>query len=151
MKHELIALAVLILALAALAVGALVMHTVPVSAPASTGTVASSSPMAGSPLVGVWQSTTDPNFTREFKADGTLVDAYAGQSPSEGQWFTFTKATAPATDITYPLETGATYIRVTDAENPPVVLDFKVVKLTSNSLELIYLGRGNILDFTRVR
>ncbi|MDE2078980.1 MAG: hypothetical protein KGI73_01190 [Patescibacteria group bacterium] len=150
MKHQLIALAVLVMALVVIGFGVSTFQVTPPS-PGEGGVTASSSPMAGSPLVGVWQSTQDPNFTREFRADGTIVDAYAGQTPSSGQWFTFTKETAPSTDITYPVETGATYIRITDTENPPVVLDFKVTKLTSSALELIYLGRGNVLDFTRVR
>jgi hypothetical protein len=100
-------------------------------------------------IVGMWQSTEDPRFTREIRNDGIAIDAYAGASTtSQGHWMVFTKE-IPDTSFTGALEDGATYFSFSiDASEK---LYFKILKADADSLDLVYLDRGNTLSFKRVK
>jgi len=96
-------------------------------------------------IVGTWRSDEDPKFVRVFAADGTTEDRYDGEKVATGAW---TAALGANIDVeALPIESDAVYVRIADGEE---LLNFKVAALTPERLELIYLGRGNTLTFTRV-
>ncbi len=97
-------------------------------------------------LVGTWVSLDDEKFVREFRSDGTAVDSYEGEEVSEGKWLVFTHENDIATD--FPQAEEDVYIQIEDAD-PAGTLYFTLTKLTPEELELIYMGRGNILRFSR--
>lgn len=100
-------------------------------------------------IVGVWQSTDDPLFVREFKTGGVQVDYFDGEADATGTWKTFTK-TKPLT-VAFPLDAGVTYVQISDSKDTSVILNFRVNKLTPESLEMTYMERGNTLSFQRVQ
>lgn len=96
-------------------------------------------------LIGVWQSTTDATFTREFRDDGKVIDGYGG-APDESYWMLFTKD-IPDQSFKGELEDGVLYLAI--AKPDEEALYFKVTRLTASTLDLIYLDRGGTLSFTR--
>lgn len=101
-------------------------------------------------IVGKWQSTQDPKSVREFKADGTMVDIYDGKVVSTNLWVAFTKDNAPKM-VAFPIEDSSVYIQATEKGTAQNTLDFKVVKLTPEELELIYMSRGGTLTYKAVK
>jgi hypothetical protein len=99
--------------------------------------------------IGKWKSVDDAKFIREFKSGGVAIDSYNGKADATGTWKVFTKANAPA--VTYTLENDAIYLQMSAGSAPADTLTFKVVKVTPEELELIYLERGNTLKFTKVQ
>jgi len=98
-------------------------------------------------IVGVWQSTQDSNFIRTIYENGGYADTYIGEEAStEGPWVTFMADTAPV-EFPYQVEEGAEYLELKDTDGS---LYFKVVERTEEKLVLIYLDRGNVLEFMRV-
>ncbi len=95
-------------------------------------------------LIGTWISTEDSKFTREF-TEYAAIDSYDGKDTSSSPWQLFTKE--EPLEVSFPLEDGTVYIQIQD-EQP---LNFKIVKLTPDELELVYMDRGNMLRFTRMR
>jgi hypothetical protein len=104
--------------------------------------------IVGEGIVGRWASNEDAKFSREFLAGGRVVDRYVGEAETGGSWAVYTKETAVEPDL-YPLEANAAYLRLLMEGTQGEELHFKVVKLTPESLELVYLGRGGALTFTR--
>jgi hypothetical protein len=100
-------------------------------------------------IQGKWQSLDDAKFTREFRSDFTVVDSYDGKANLDGLWVVFTKMNAP--EISFPLEESAVYLQITEKGTPQDTLTFKVVKLTPDELELIYMDRGGVLRFKSVK
>ncbi len=98
-------------------------------------------------ILGKWQDTTDPKFVREFK-ENEVIDSYAGDASlkTSGTWTVFTKEN-PDQGFTGTFESGAVYIGIKSKESN---LYFKLGKLTPESLELVYLDRGNTLIFTKL-
>ncbi len=101
----------------------------------------------GGNIAGTWKSVDDGKFEREFQAGGTVFDRYEGEEPVAGTWEVFTSETASDTAM-FPLEAGAAYIKLDFGDE---VLQYKIGKATPEELELIYLGRGNVLRFTKVQ
>ncbi len=101
-------------------------------------------------IVGLWQSTQDIKSAREFKDDNTVIDLYEGKVVSTGLWVAFTKASAPKV-VSFPMEDNVVYIQITEKGTQADTLDFKLVKLTPEELELIYLTRGGTLTYTFVK
>lgn len=99
-------------------------------------------------IVGTWQSNDDAAFIREIRNNGTIVDTYTGEDPSEGLWMVFTKE-IPDTAFVGTIEEGAVYLSLMMSEDER--LYFKVVKADGQSLDLIYLDRGNALSFSRIQ
>lgn len=101
-------------------------------------------------IVGAWQSDQDLKYVREFRTDGVVVDSYEGSAPAGGAWSVFTSSNAPA--VSFPLEENTAYVQLVfgDEYDPYEALFFKVGALTPEKLELIYLGRGGVLSFTRI-
>ena len=98
-------------------------------------------------VIGNWQSTEDPAFTREIRNDGVVVDRYEGAADAEGFWMVFTKE-IPNESFAGELEDGAVYLSLSMGEDEKY--HFKVTEASGDSLELIYLDRGGALSFTRI-
>lgn len=91
-------------------------------------------------LQGKWVSVQDAKFTREFKDDGTVMDAYEGSSPNvEGNWALFTRE-VPVEGFVGELEDEPIYLAIAQPESE--TLYFKITKIDEDTLELIYLNRG---------
>lgn len=99
-------------------------------------------------IVGKWQSTQDAKFVREFKAGGKVADSHDNEVVSEGTFTVFTEA--KPLSVLFPLEKGMVYVQLKMSGTEGDTLNFKVTKLTPESLELIYMDRGGALVFTRV-
>jgi len=98
-------------------------------------------------LTGVWQSTQDTRFVREFRSDGTVTDRYEGMddATSTGSW-NFVEDPSKEQDE-LPAVHNAKILKI---QFPEEVLYFALINLTDTGLTLSYLGRGNTLEFTRV-
>jgi hypothetical protein len=101
-------------------------------------------------IQGKWKSTEDEKFVREFKADSVVQDWHDGKVVTSGLFVVFTKANAPKM-VAFPIEENAVYIQITEKGTQADTLNFKLVKLTPDELELIYMDRGGSLRFTRVQ
>lgn len=101
-------------------------------------------------LVGTWQSTDDTKFTRELSADGVAIDRYEGDSSgvTKGTWIVFDGHTPPPDAKGRDLEPKAIYLELKQDGD---TLFFALTGLSSQSLQLIYLERGNQLSFTRLK
>jgi hypothetical protein len=100
-------------------------------------------------LIGKWVSTQDTKFTREFKGDGTVIDTYEGSTPnSQGHWTLFTKD-MPVEGFTGDLEEKSIYLSIAAPQSE--ALFFKISKIDSANLELVYFNRGGTLSFTKVK
>lgn len=118
-------------------------------APASAFEVGSVSDAAATManIIGMWQSTDDPRFTREIRNDGVVVDRYGGEADSDGLWMIFTKD-IPDTSFKGPIEEGVVYLSMAMSEDEKYY--FQVVNANGQKLELLYLDRGGVLSFTRL-
>jgi hypothetical protein len=101
-------------------------------------------------IQGLWQSTQDIKSAREFKEGGVINDLYEGKVVSTGLWVAFTKENAPKM-VSYTIEPDMVYIQITEKGTQADTLDFKLVKLTPDELELVYLTRGGALTYKRVQ
>lgn len=104
-------------------------------------------------VIGMWQSTEDPKFTREIRNDGVVIDRYQGEEDSDGLWMVFTKD-IPDTSFTGPIEEGAVYLSMAMSEDEKYY--FRVTNAGGQRLDLIYLpagqaglDRGGTLSFVR--
>lgn len=97
---------------------------------------------------GKWQSVDDPKFVREFKEGDVVIDWYENKKVSNGMYVAFTKINAP--EVPFPLEESAVYLQLTVTGSQADTLNFKLVKLTPDELELIYLERGGTLRFKAI-
>ncbi len=102
-----------------------------------------------SAVAGEWKSTDDAKYTRTFRADGTVTDTYEGDASAttNGTWTVFTSATELPVGVSFPLDTGTSYIQV--AMNGEV-FNYRVSSVTASELELIYMDRGGVLRFSKV-
>lgn len=114
------------------------------SAPVGT----SSASVTSTSVVGLWQSRDDARFTREFQADGTVIDRVQGNEDAtvEGTWRFFDKPIDEKTPFT--VQPGVRYLQIV---MPEEILYFSVTTLSATDLELVYLGVGETVRFTRVR
>ena len=99
-------------------------------------------------MLGTWQSTDDPKFTRQFNDDGTVIDLYAGQpaATAHGTWDAF-MSTAPDTEFSGTLAPGIVYIKLVEGGQP---MFFSIVTAAGDTLQMTYLDRGSQLNFTRI-
>lgn len=100
-------------------------------------------------LAGTWKSKDDTRFTRQFSADGSVADKYAGDASATmtGTWKVLTEK-EPEAGFPGPMKEGATYLKIAMGENN---MHFELIKVTPEELELIYLDRGGALAFTKVQ
>lgn len=101
-----------------------------------------------SAVVGTWRSKQDSKFTREFRADGTIVDRYEGDESAtiEGSWSMANPAAVDLQGMEYDAE--AQLIMVSD---PYESYLFKVNAVSETDLSLTYIGgAGGTLEFERI-
>lgn len=97
-------------------------------------------------IIGEWQSIDDPKFVRVFSKDGYCSDVYDGNIESKDSC-KFYKGKDAKNIVSNP-EDDVVYLRIGDSSNG---LSFEVINLTPTELSLIYLERGNILSFKKVK
>lgn len=100
-------------------------------------------------LVGEWRSTGDVQFTRIFRADGTITDTYAGEevmTEDAGTWEVLSDLRGEP--ISIPSEEGVNYLKLMFGTE---AMYFSIAELDAESLVMIYLNRGGALEFERVR
>jgi len=97
-------------------------------------------------IVGMWRSTDDAKFTREFHGNGGVVDRYEGddRATSVGEWAIIADPTAEPVQL--PVIKEATYLRIVFAEE---TLYYTVSELARDTLQLVFLDRGGALNFER--
>lgn len=100
-------------------------------------------------IVGQWKSNEDAKFTREFKSNGTISDSYEGKIVSTGKWQVFTSV--KPLKVSFPIEANAVYVQMTASGSQAETLNFRVNKLTPETLELMYMDRGSVNTFTRIK
>ncbi len=100
-------------------------------------------------IVGTWVSNEDRQFSREFKEGGIVEDVHDSTHVSRGEWVVFTKSAPLA--VSFPLEDNVVYVQLVMEGAESDTLNFKVVTLTPDRLEMIYLDRGGTLTFTRAQ
>lgn len=95
-------------------------------------------------IVGDWRSTDDPKSVIRFTSDGKKWDEYDGDFEGEGD-VSFTKeCDDPTVRVT-----GETLIQINDANSPADVYCYGIVNASSDSLVLMFLPRGNFLEYER--
>lgn len=97
-------------------------------------------------LIGSWRSTDDAKYVREFQAGGTVIDRYAGEIETIGTWQVYTAA-APMV-VPFPLSGSSIYLHVALPDTTSgATLNFRIDRLTPQSLAITYLDRGGTLEF----
>jgi hypothetical protein len=101
-------------------------------------------------LAGTWQSTDDTKFTRELDADGHAADRYEGDASetTAGHWSVFLGSAAPANVTGRKFVPNGVYLKLD--QNGDQLL-FGLVGLSRSELKMIYLERGNLLSFVRLK
>ena len=101
-------------------------------------------------LAGTWQSTDDTRFTRELDTDGRAADRYEGDASATtpGHWAVFLGSAAPAGVVGRKLDPNVVYLKLD--QNGDQLL-FGLVRLSRSELKMIYLERGNLLSFVRLK
>ena len=102
-------------------------------------------------LVGKWQNTQDSKFEREFTSTGIVTDYYDGKAVTTGNWQVFTGIKPVSATLPFTVEKDAIYVQMTDSSNQNNVLHFKISKVTPEDLELVYMERGGVNAFTRIK
>lgn len=119
-------------------------------APAGAGSIkVDASLVVKESIVGTWKSDQDAKFSREFTSSGTVIDFYDGKSVTTGNWQIFTGE--KPLKVSFPVEKDAVYVQMTISGSQSDTLNFKLLKLTPEKLELVYMERGNVNVFTRVK
>ncbi|MBU6323379.1 MAG: hypothetical protein KGI41_03105 [Patescibacteria group bacterium] len=99
-------------------------------------------------LSGVWVSTQDAKFTREFDTNGTVIDRYAGTASTTmtGIWSVVPDPAAEPVQL--PAVDGQTVIKLEfPAES---VMYFAITSATATDLSMNYLNGNGALEFTKV-
>ena len=96
-------------------------------------------------LVGNWVSLDDEKFVRNLNSDKTFLDYYDNEITSAGIWFTFSSEEFPES-FPYPVESGKNYLVLNDGS---LSLNFIIAETTQDSLVLIYMDNGGVLQFTK--
>lgn len=103
-------------------------------------------------MTGTWESKEDAKFTREFRADGTVVDRYQGDASATatGTFVTIDPSVVEVPGIPSANLGGLTVIRIEWAGDPAPMF-FSIQTMTESELHMTNLsGRGNILMFTKI-
>lgn len=95
-------------------------------------------------ILGEWTSVSDPKFVRRF-TEAKVADIYNKKVISTGLWRIFTKENPVS--VPFPIEANAAYVQM-DIEGG-ATLNFKVLQVTPEKLVLMYMDKGNILEFTK--
>jgi hypothetical protein len=97
-------------------------------------------------MSGSWRSADDAKFTREFHADGTLIDRYEGEPDASvrGSWQVIGGGEG------LPASLAAEERTIVRIAFPEEVLFLVVTALTEDKLEMAYVGGTGSLRFTRI-
>lgn len=98
------------------------------------------------PLIGLWRSMEDQSYTIRFTSDFKKYDYTNGDISVESS-FGFTKECGDPTV----LRAGATLLQVNGPYGNDDVLCYDIVTNTEEALTLMFLPRGNFLEFKKVR
>lgn len=93
-------------------------------------------------LNGLWRSADDADSTLEFK-EGVKISYYAGEPMSEASFQLCLDQECET------VNSDGNFIKTIEEEGDS--LKYEITKLNSESLELIYLGKGNILRYNRIK
>lgn len=92
-----------------------------------------------SAIAGRWQSTIDSKAVDELQADGTMTSYYDGEEVANGTWSVYTDDTAD-------YNPSGVFLKITTDQ---MTLDYAVISLDENRLQINYLERGNTLEYKR--
>lgn len=102
-------------------------------------------------MAGTWRSNTDAKFTREIRADGTMIDRYEGDTSAgvNGEW-SIVDPTKESLGVPASSLTGTTVVKI-EWEGGVEVTYFAINSLTNSALRITDLtGRGEVTTFTKV-
>ena len=101
-------------------------------------------------LTGTWQSIDDTKFTRELDADGRAIDRYEGDASATtaGRWMLFLGSKPPVGTAGRAFQPDVVYLRLD--QNGDVLL-FALAGLSRSDMKMVYLERGNLLTFVRLK
>ncbi len=108
-------------------------------------TVSERDPNPPASYPGRWRSDEDAKYELEFLASGSFVEYYDGKETEKGTWLETPSLGAEASNYG-DLGTSGPFLKLQRGDGPYL---YKVLKEDSASLQIIYLGRGNTLSFTR--
>jgi hypothetical protein len=98
-------------------------------------------------LHGSWKSVDDGLFVRVINQDNTFQDKYGDDGiVASGTWFVFDSNSRPD-DFPYPIENDKNYLVINDTNNS---LYFIIAEIKKESMTLIYMDGGSILQFNRI-
>lgn len=92
-----------------------------------------------SAIAGRWQSTIDSKAVDELQADGTMTSYYDGEEVANGTWSVYTDDAAV-------YNPSGVFLKITTDQ---MTLDYAVISLDENRLQINYLERGNTLEYKR--
>lgn len=98
-------------------------------------------------IVAKWQNIEDPKFTREFLSDGSVVDRYEGDESATqtGIWAPSGMGEIP---FSVPVDETKKDFTLTFGNEKYF---FRVMEITRTKLVLMYLDRGNFLEFKKIK
>jgi hypothetical protein len=104
----------------------------------------------GAALAGTWQNLGDTRLTREFDADGRTVERYEGDesATTPGRWALFLGNAPPPELSGRKFDPNIIYLKL--GQNGDVLL-YALVGLSRSDMKMVYLERGNILSFARLK
>lgn len=125
----------------------------PVPSSSNAGAAQPAAVAAPALLVGTWQDTTDPRSQMSFAADGTLTTSYEGMDATKsGTWELISITEVPDIDEAAAQSTEpALHTRLTFDGQQPLDQYFGIGELTTDTIRLIHLPRGNTLSYTRLQ
>lgn len=100
-------------------------------------------------MIGNWSSEDDRNFNREYKNDGTVIDAYAsatGETKTEAEWVLYTSLNNIVTDF----QQNNSDVYVMQTEKDGHVTHYRIVSVTPTELELANMTMGGGLKFGKL-
>ncbi len=100
-------------------------------------------------ILGQWQAVEDAQLVREFKEGGIVTDWYGGAEVMTGVWGLFNGKEAPP-ELFLTQDEETVYLRMTLTGEERDALYFRVENVDAENLELVYVGPGGVLEFTRV-
>ena len=95
-------------------------------------------------IMGKWHSADDSKLVREFRTGSIVSDMYDNKSLVNGMYTVFT--TDKTEEAPFPLQPNTVYVQIKMSGK---TLNFKLVKLTPELLELGYVDREGVLRYTR--
>lgn len=101
-------------------------------------------------MLGTWKSKDDAKFTREFRADATVVDRYEGDaSATDTGTYVTVDPTVIDTGVPEASLAGMTVLKITFEKSG--VMFFGINSMTESDLTMTYLGgAGKPLMFSKV-